>query len=260
MSRSFLLALNSAEGLLQLALGEDSPQGARLVWHESLPAASQGVELLVPALARGLAAVGTEPASIRRIACVSGPGGFTGLRLASATAAGLAAAVGAAQAGLPLLPLLAANAAEITDAGVGTVAVLTYARRSLVYLQVFQMEAGRPRALTGILVLEPHAAARQVLAIDAGALLLGSGLTRNPQAVEELSARALGPEADHPAPEILLRAADALVFGPDPVTPLYVRASDAEDNLPALAAAMGLDPDEAVAALRKLDADSGASP
>ena len=46
------------------------------------------------------------------------------------------------------------------------------------------------------------------------------------------------------------RAAEALAFGPEPVVPFYVRPSDAEENLPALSASLGLDPAEAEAALR----------
>jgi tRNA A37 threonylcarbamoyladenosine modification protein TsaB len=50
------------------------------------------------------------PASLRGTAAVRGPGGFTGLRLAAATAAGLARATGTLTAGLEYLPLLAASA------------------------------------------------------------------------------------------------------------------------------------------------------
>ncbi len=256
MNTPFLLAMNTAEGVLQLVLGEDTPQGARLAWSETLPAASQGVELLAPALERGLAAVGAKPSQIRRIACVAGPGGFTGLRLASATAAGLAAATGALQAGLPLLPLLAESAAESLGLDAGIVAVLTHARRNLVHLQVFRLENGRAHAVTEIEVLDPASAVRRAVEIDAGAVLLGSGLTRNPQAVEGREARVLGQEFNLPLPAVLLRLADRSTFGPEPVAPLYVRPSDAEENLPTLAAGLGLNPDDAAAALRAFGADT----
>lgn len=295
MIDSFLLAINSAEGLLQLVLGKDSPEGIQLVWSESLPAASQGAELLAPALVRGIESLGVTPAQIRRIACVAGPGSFTGLRLASATAAGLAAATGAQQAGLPLLPLLAASAAEATawafgaegteaaelaggaeatgsaeTAGVSAFgsaastppvfAVLTHARRDLVHFQMFHWENGTPHALTEILVLDPASAVARILAEQPQAYVLGSGVGRNPQAFEGQAVRLLGPAFDHPSPAVLVRAADAAVFGPDPVVPLYVRPSDAEENLPALAVALGLNPEEAATALRVLSAEIPGKP
>ena len=293
MIDSFLLAINSAEGLLQLVLGKDSPEGIQLVWSESLPAASQGAELLAPALVRGIESLGVTPAQIRRIACVAGPGSFTGLRLASATAAGLAAATGAQQAGLPLLPLLAASAAEATawafgvegteaaetfgsaetnteTAGVSAFgsaastppvfAVLTHARRDLVHFQMFHWENGTPHALTEILVLDPASAVARILAEQPQAYVLGSGVGRNPQAFEGQGVRLLGPAFDHPSPAVLVRAADAAVFGPDPVVPLYVRPSDAEENLPVLAVALGLNPEEAATALRVLSAEIPGKP
>ena len=253
---TFLLVLNSAEGVLQIVLGRDDPAGVALAWNESVPAASQGAELLAPALARGLAAMGAEPARIRRIACVTGPGSFTGLRLASATAAGLAAATGALSAGLPLLPVLAASAAPALEPSDTTVGVLTHARRNLVHVQVFRLREGIFSPLTSIKVLDPASALQCIAAVDSRAVVLGSGLSRNPQVQVEAGLRALGPEFEHPAPEVLLRAADTLVFGSEPVVPLYVRPSDAEENLPTLSANLGLDPAEAEAALRAFGVDA----
>jgi tRNA threonylcarbamoyladenosine biosynthesis protein TsaB len=249
-NETFLLVLNSAEGVLQIVLGRDDPAGVVLAWSESVSAASQGAELLTPALARGLAAVGAAPARIRRIACVTGPGSFTGLRLASVTTAGLAAVTGALSAGLQLLPLLAASAAPALDPSDTTVGVLTHARRNLVHVQVFRMREGRLSPLTSIKVLDPASALQCIAAVDSRAVVLGSGLSRNPQTQVEAGLKVLGPEFEHPTPEILLRAAEALAFGPEPVVPFYVRPSDAEENLPALSASLGLDPAEAEAALR----------
>ncbi len=253
---TFLLVLNSAEGVLQIVLGRDEPAGVALAWSESVPAASQGAELLTPVLARGLAAMGAEPTRIRRIACVTGPGSFTGLRLASATAAGLAAATGALSAGLPLLPLLAASAAPALKPSDTTLGVLTHARRNLVHVQVFRMRDGNLSPLTSIKVLDPASALQCIAAVDSRAVVLGSGLSRNPQVQVEAGLRVLGPEFEHPTPEVLLRAAGVLTFSPEPIVPLYVRPSDAEENLPTLSVALGLDPAEAEAALRAFGVDA----
>ena len=58
-------------------------------------------------------------------------------------------------------------------------------------------------------------------------------------------ARVLPPEFDTPAPAVLLAAARTARFSEEPPAPLYLRKSDAEDNLEAIAAARGIDPAEA---------------
>jgi tRNA threonylcarbamoyl adenosine modification protein YeaZ len=78
-------------------------------WAER-KAESRGAELLAPLILDVSAQAGIAPASLRGTAAVRGPGGFTGLRLAAATAAGLARATSTLTAGLEYLPLLAASA------------------------------------------------------------------------------------------------------------------------------------------------------
>ncbi|NHZ48548.1 tRNA (adenosine(37)-N6)-threonylcarbamoyltransferase complex dimerization subunit type 1 TsaB, partial [Desulfovibrio sp. XJ01] len=88
--------------------------------------------------------------------------------------------------------------------------------------------------------------------------LMGSGATRNrtvlAQALAELlpQARFLPDRFDHPAPALLLPLAVAATYGPDDVQPLYVRPCDAEENLPAMAAARGMDPEQARRQLARL--------
>ncbi len=185
MTPSHLLILNAAEGAIQIVLareeqGEESPRFLPLhfsEWH----APSQGAELLVPALAGICARLDIAPRSIRRIACVNGPGSFTGIRLVLGTAAGLARTCGATQAGMALLPLLAQGAARLMRdvLPVSETAeqqespvfwVLTHARRNLVHMQGFTLTAGDcgnqdPLALapmqdaTGLCPVRPEGAA-----------------------------------------------------------------------------------------------------
>lgn len=168
----YLLALNSAEGVLQLALARKERQAAPWspLFYEALPAASQGAELLAPRIRLGLERLDLTPDALTHLALVRGPGSFTGLRLALATAAGLARASGALQAGLDYLPLLAASALlrlgrekarpsaapeamttedmsteamptapheDQTPAAASVLWVLTHARRNLVHAQAF---------------------------------------------------------------------------------------------------------------------------
>lgn len=232
------LCLNAAEGLLHLIIARQEAGGPTAftlrcsqAWH----APSQGAELLAPALADALARLDLVPGDIRRIACVRGPGGFTGLRLALATAAGLARATGAEQAGIDYLPLLAYSACRRLGGFAEThggkwekrpdareerrerpVWVLTHARRNLIHMQGFSLPASRdwrgaepfsaPTPLTDILVCPPREAALLVRARweegqdgPGRPVLLGSGLSRNHEAIA--AALAVGAEDAQRLPE-----------------------------------------------------------
>lgn len=290
-----ILALNTAEGRLQMLIARDDDGAAEPRFAASWHAPSQGAELLAPALRDACGRLGISPADIRRIAVVRGPGSFTGIRLALVTASGLARATGARVGGIDYLPLLTDSALDLVapvralipgQKGVvpqkGAIAApgnvrarqkplllcaLTHARRSLLYLQVFAWAGqGRPTALTDIMVLDPQKAAQNIAAIrmspDApthpqGALpdclLFGSGLGNNREAlatslaVHGLADAALLPQGfDHPTPAALLRAATIADYDRADVAPLYVRPSDAEDNLENIAAKLGLVPEQAI--------------
>jgi tRNA threonylcarbamoyl adenosine modification protein YeaZ len=252
-----LLILKAAEGTLHFLLARLSPPVLLCSQRWHLP--SQGAELLVPALGQALSALRLSPSSLTHIACVRGPGSFTGLRLALVTASGLARSTAATLAGLDYLPLLAAQGGELWGAQAGenrrdVLWTLTRARREVVHLQGFvRAQTGQDvRPVTDILVLSLEEAARAIARRHAAqggrALLLGSGLTGNRAAWEGL--RPLLPDKtvflpsflDTPADGILLRAAAQAVYTRRDILPLYARPSDAEENLERISAALRLDP------------------
>lgn len=260
LKADLLLLLNAAEGVLQLGLAT----GGRVVAWRECAAASQGAEKLIPTLAEMLAAEGYNREQIGRIACVRGPGSFTGIRLALATAFGLARAIsgadgsGALLAGVDYLPLLALSALLREDENVLTLEksaslwVLTHARRGQVNLQSFSASG---EALVTPETLSILDAIPRLKNFSPGALvLLGSGLSRN---LDELSralpaARLLPENYNRPLPEAFLRLAEKSAYSQSPVEPLYLRPCDAEENLPGIAAGLGLDPEEAAIALARL--------
>lgn len=300
-----LLVLNAAESLLQLIIarrekeeeGQDEPPQYIMLTAQAWHAPGQGAELLAPALNDALRRLRISAGDIARIACVCGPGSFTGLRLAAASAAGLARATEALQAGIEYLPLLAASAlarlgglADDDKRGL-LLWVVTHARRQLVHMQGFMPVREDPAApdtarrhtllpFTRIMVCTPQEAAQAVLAGQsartrageepARALLLGSGLSRNRAAFTEIPG---APEAqdrhgqggiaacpphllpadfDHPTPETLLHLATLQSYSCEDVPPLYVRPSDAEENLERIALALHLDPVQAREKLAEL--------
>lgn len=276
-----LLILNTTEGRLHMLIARAGAGGEppALCFAGQWNAPSQGAELLAPALRDACERLRIAVADIRRIAVVRGPGSFTGIRLALATASGLARATGAELGGIDTLPLLAQNA----RAALGPLLppwpllfALTHARRNLVHMQGFACDEDDPfrplRAVTGVLAVPPDEAARRVGALAVassgaeraapGVLLFGSGVSRNQSelkaafmdqsALSEAFAGQCPPEAlllseafDHPAPEALLRAAHEAAYGREDITPLYVRPPDAEENLDRIAGSLGLNPEHA---------------
>ncbi|MDR1686910.1 MAG: tRNA (adenosine(37)-N6)-threonylcarbamoyltransferase complex dimerization subunit type 1 TsaB [Desulfovibrio sp.] len=323
-----LLVLNTAEGLLQVAIAAMSAGVPHLEAYSERRAESRGAELLAPLILEVSARAGIAPASLRGTAAVRGPGGFTGLRLAAATAAGLARAAGTLTAGLEYLPLLAAGAvlrgipAEEQDedgicatAGVSAVPaggsshvhghrdapsptgtpkyrneiscarrlwVLVHARKTLLYAQAFDAggdvapSAAPPEGAVclpspdgDIHLLTPEEAAARIGAEARRGgprpELLGSGVRNHPAvfaALTEASGKTdrnapallLSPAYDNPAPEALLRAAACAEWSREDIVPRYFRPPDAEENLAAVAHALGLDPEAAKTRLEHLRA------
>lgn len=321
-AQSALPPMEDARGFFSPALGGTLRLLCAHDWH----APSQGAELLAPALAHAFERLSIRPGDIGRIACVRGPGSFTGLRLVLATAAGLARTTGALQGGIDYLTLLANGAAhawatwnnapvlaatrepqpplapaaaeenqprssihtgqEYRSPGASPQPpanpvywVLTHARRNLVHAQVFTHTPGGAVPADDILVFSLEEAARQIAASPAPCLVLGSGATKNQEALRALLADAshapamhpggvcaagvptaplfLPPSFDQPHPMRLLRAAALCGYARQDIDPLYARPCDAEENLDHIAASLRIDPKEARAQLAKLTTAQG---
>lgn len=255
------LALCGAEEHLHLVLA----QGGAVLAAQELAVPGRAMRHTAPALAGLLGALGLTAADLTGVAVVRGPGSFTGLRMTMAMALGLARAAGLPLAGLDYLPLLAAGPAPLLD---GTLAVVTHSRGGQVYMQPFAMPDATPLAGPAPMSLEQAAGA--LAALPGPCRALGSGLRNNADffaaALPELArpGRAIDTRFDQPLAHVLARAAASAAFGPEPPAPLYLRASDAEDNLAAIAAGRGLDPAAArrrlIAATSRLDAPAGCPP
>lgn len=264
------LVLNSAEGTLQMVLGRSSRNGASEILADmSLSADSRGAEVLTPELGKMLRKLGMTASDIQRIACVRGPGSFTGIRLGLSTAFGMARACGAMLAGLDYLPLLAAEglaAAEGMDAQTDmqadrqkriksgdTAWAVLHARRNEVVLQGFTCKLipiTRPQACS------PAEAAQLMKEHGVPLAIFGSGLLRNVREFEAFFPEAvpffLPKDFSCLSPVSLLKAASEARYDVCPIEPAYIRACDAEQNLPDIARNMGRNPDESVRALAAL--------
>lgn len=261
------LVMNAAEGVLEIGIGGEN--GAML-YGGVINAPSRGVEILTPAVAAAFSVIGEEISHIRRIAVVRGPGSFTGLRLVTATAAGLARSVGALQAGFDYMDCLARQYQPfLTAAGPddGQLWILVRARRDLVYARPYahgEDQNAPPKPLAELAVLpvaSGEAAARVLETASQGAarriLFAGSGARENRDALASAlsvagNIRATFVDAAFPLPGTLLRMADECAYAAADIEPLYARVSDAETSLPRIANRLGIDPGEAIRKLHEL--------
>ena len=234
-SSSPRLVLNCAEERIQVVLGSDGG----VMFCEEVLCPGQSIRHLPTAMERALRVGGVRPCDLAGIACVRGPGSFTGLRIAHAAMHGLSRPHAIPMAGLQYLEILAAQAAFI--ARDRELWVLTYARRGQVYIQGFQ--AGLPLCPVHPLPVAEARAARQKR--PGQPFLLGSGLRKNPEELFLPGASILPAILDTPLPAALLRAACSATHSSRAPQPLYLRKSDAEDNLEAIARSRGILADEA---------------
>lgn len=243
------LVLNAAEGRVQFALVQGD---TRILCHQELDAPSRGTELLPPAIHEALKALQLAPTDVNRIACVHGPGSFTGLRLVLGFAAAFRRVVGIPVGGINYLHALASSVPNIPGLP-ARCRVLTHARRDLVHRQDFL------RTGPGFVpVSEPEMVSLDVALDGLGsepALLLGSGYLRNAAALEaQIQGSSLVPlpGMESVSARALAELAAIAVYAHTDLEPLYLRPCDAVDNLPHIAAKRGEKAEEALQRLELL--------
>ena len=248
--RELTLILNTAEKRVQFALCE---KGAMLCGEDWL-AQRGGTELLAPALREACSRLGVTPQAIRRIACVAGPGNFTGLRIGLTTASGLARAVNAKQAGLNYLQCLAANAPARPGE---EILVLTNARKGLAYVARFQADNNGLPQPKGRIFLLPVPPIPEGTDLGRPTFVTGSALTSNLECLKAALPDSALLLTDNTAPTLASLVAMEQTInweekdGSD-VPPLYMRDCDAVENLDAIARAQGRTPELAHQELDRL--------
>jgi tRNA threonylcarbamoyl adenosine modification protein YeaZ len=238
MTTKPILAINGTEELLQVVIGTDT----NVLFYSGINGPGRTMRFLVPLIDEGFSRLGLQLADCRGIACTRGPGSFTGIRVVLATIEGMARAAHIPIAGLDYLPLLAG---DLMASWHGEAWVLTYARKNQVYMQGFSMPGTTP---LGPARACSHDQAAEILCQRPGPVLVGgSGITKNhlffktrlaPGSIHMVQRDLLSSQA-------LLQVACTSPFTRTSITPLYLRSSDAEDNLPAIARKRGLSLDDA---------------
>jgi tRNA threonylcarbamoyladenosine biosynthesis protein TsaB len=98
-----ILALDTATVILSVALSSGDT-----LWHFEIDGGLRHAELLMDTIDRLVKSAGLEPGDIDIVACMKGPGSFTGLRISFAAVKGLALALGIPMVSVPTLDCMAA--------------------------------------------------------------------------------------------------------------------------------------------------------
>lgn len=231
------LILNASEGALQIAVTHDEKLLCFQQWHTE----NNASEILASVLADIFRVLDLNARYFRRIACVTGPGSFTGIRLVLSTAAALRRVSKAQLGALDYLQALACTAVINRGALYSVnVAVLTHARKNLVHFQRFCSYGPQipPVAVGDVRLIEPEAALLELA--GSGSLVCGSGLGRNPEifaiavngkGLEKAPDLILLPELIHPDAKSLCLLARHGDYFPKDLEPRYIRGCDAVENL-----------------------------
>jgi tRNA threonylcarbamoyladenosine biosynthesis protein TsaB len=97
-----VLALDTAASVLSIALSANGSS-----WYFEIDAGLKHSELLMEGVDMLLKKAGLKPEALERIACMKGPGSFTGLRIGFSAAKGLALALGIPMVSVPTLDCMA---------------------------------------------------------------------------------------------------------------------------------------------------------
>jgi tRNA threonylcarbamoyladenosine biosynthesis protein TsaB len=215
------VAIETSTGQGSVAVG----RGDRVLAEVSLGIQSRHAEGTLPALDTALTLAGLEREAIEAVVVGAGPGSFTGVRVAGATAKGLAAGLGVPLRSYPSLLALAVGVAADRP-----VCALFDARRGEVYAGCWAMEDGAPSPL-----LEPFVAPVETVVERAGPfepLFAGEGAARYREDLARAGATTAARTAWPRASSLLWLAEHAVEVGVVEAAsawePDYVRASGAE--------------------------------
>jgi tRNA threonylcarbamoyladenosine biosynthesis protein TsaB len=206
-----ILVLDASTPVIAVALAEED----KIVTEISVPARGAS-EALLPAIHAALNLAGEELASVERLLVGVGPGTFTGIRIAAATARALSLGTGAI---LSKNSTLAALAAPALLCHTHVLAVLDARRR-----QVFAQRFSGVDPTTEILCVKP-----EDLSAEGAPLVVGDGAMRYRDALSPLGPI---PPDDSPLHRVTatghVLSADLTPVSAEELVPIYVREPDAE--------------------------------
>ena len=129
----------SSGGVPGVALGRVDGDAVALIGVERLGEGERHDDLLMPAIRSLMQREGFEPGQLERVVCSIGPGGYTGLRIATAAANMISLTSGARLYGVP-----SAWVAARESSPAGAFAVALSSKKDTSYVTVFPAGGGEP--------------------------------------------------------------------------------------------------------------------
>ena len=170
-----LLSLDTSGPTASAALFDDE----KAVAQASVAGSKKHAEILMPMIEKLLDLSGFSLHNLDLIACTSGPGSFTGLRIGAACAKGLAYALNIPVAAVPTLDAMAYNAVTYNVCALyvpGTVLIpMMDARRGQVYTAFYEFKRGSVRKLTDDMAMSIQEVLEESAKYGREALFLGDG-------------------------------------------------------------------------------------
>ncbi|HEY1065017.1 MAG TPA: tRNA (adenosine(37)-N6)-threonylcarbamoyltransferase complex dimerization subunit type 1 TsaB [Pirellulales bacterium] len=217
-----LLAIESSQGGGSLALRD----GDRLVATRTIASTERTVQTLAPRLQEILQSAGWSPRDVQVVAVGVGPGSFTGVRIAVATAKSFAWAIGAQIIAVETFDALAAGATNWT-----TLSAAVDAQRGQVYAARFTRPSeDAPATRTPVAIVNES---DWLASLPPGGLVVGAALDK--LAAKLPSHAVLAPEEQRRATAVgvaIVASARIAAGSFDDVwklQPLYIRQSAAEE-------------------------------
>lgn len=223
-----VLALDTSSMVASAALVDDERILGEILFNYK----RQHSTILVPMIDRLMSSLETDIKEVDCIACTSGPGSFTGLRIGAATAKGLCHGAGKPLIGVPTLDSLAYNLAYTA----GIVCPIIDALRDNVYTALYRWEDGDFNRITDYMAVSLNELSERLKAFGENVIFLGDGVFVYEKALQER----LGSMAQFAPRALLLQKASSaayiamkrLVSGDTDdymeFAPFYLRKSQAE--------------------------------
>jgi tRNA threonylcarbamoyladenosine biosynthesis protein TsaB len=216
-----ILALDTSMGACSAAMLRAGSTARGLFAREALMARGHA-EALMPMIAEVMEEARLDFSALDLIAATTGPGSFTGVRIAVAAARGLALVTPAKLYGIDSLTVMARSARSTGIAEGAPFAVAVDARRGMLYLGLYDDAGGK---LDGPLLVSPEDAVSLLpdlhTAVGNGATLLAEAAAQRGRKVQTALPQ-LQPSAASLA-EIALESGETVPT----LRPLYLRPPDA---------------------------------
>jgi tRNA threonylcarbamoyladenosine biosynthesis protein TsaB len=227
MADELLLAIETSGRVGSVGLA----RGERLLGLRELSADRRHTSELLPAVRDLLEEHGARLADVEIFCYSTGPGSFTGLRVAATMGRMMQSAVGCGVVAVPTLEVIARNALAHPDRPARIVALLD-AKRQQVYAAVFErVEPNELRASVAAGLHEPETLLRAVVPPF---WIVGEGVARHAAACAASAGRVLDESYWPPSAEQVIaigrRMARAGRFcAPEEIVPLYIRPPECEE-------------------------------